>query len=83
MCRKGIYYGSQNFVQQMTTSLAPLFLSGLLLLGPSANHPLGIRLVGPAAALLVLLGSFVFRLYALPDEISPPSPPPVVASGSG
>lgn len=79
---KGIYHGSQNFVQQMTTSLAPLFLSGLLLVGPSANHPLGI-LVGPAAAVLVLLGSLIFRLYAVPDEISPPSPPPVVAGGSG
>jgi GPH family glycoside/pentoside/hexuronide:cation symporter len=68
MRREGMYFGSQNFVQQMATALAPLFLSGFLLLGSSAGHPLGIRLVGPAAGLVVLIGALVFRRYTLPDQ---------------
>lgn len=69
MRREAIYYGSQNFVEKMATSLAPLFLSGLLLLGNTAEHPLGLRLVGPAAGLVVLIGYLIFRFYELPDEV--------------
>jgi GPH family glycoside/pentoside/hexuronide:cation symporter len=69
MRREAMYFGTQNFVEKTTTSLAPLLLGGLLALGRTADDPLGIRLVGPVAGLLVLAGWVVFRGYRLPDEV--------------
>jgi Na+/melibiose symporter-like transporter len=71
--REATYYGAQNFVEKTATSLAPLFLAGLLALGNTAEDPTGIRLVGPAAALLVGIAYLVFRRYRLPDEVLPPT----------
>jgi glycoside/pentoside/hexuronide:cation symporter, GPH family len=68
--REGAYFGAQNFVEKMATSLAPLTLASLLVLGNTAEDPLGIRLVGPAAGLIVLVGWFVFRRYDLPDDVT-------------
>ena len=69
MRREAMYFGTQNFVEKTTTALAPLLLGLLLTLGRTAEDPLGIRLVGPAAGLLVLAGWVVFRGYRLPDEV--------------
>lgn len=57
--REGMFYGAQAFVEKVATSLAPLGLGLLLMLGSSAAHPLGIRLVGPVAALMVLGGYLI------------------------
>jgi GPH family glycoside/pentoside/hexuronide:cation symporter len=73
--REATYFGVQNFVERSAGALAPLTLAGLLALGNTAADPLGIRLVGPAAGLFVLLGSVLFRFYTLPDEIPPADPP--------
>jgi GPH family glycoside/pentoside/hexuronide:cation symporter len=75
MRREAIYYGTQNFVEKTAGSLAPLLLAGLLLLGDTSDDPLGIRLVGPVAGLVVLLGYLPFRRYDLPDDVltAPPS----------
>lgn len=67
--REATYYGAQNFVEKVSTSLAPLFLTLLLLLGDSSSNPLGIRLVGPAAGIVVLCGYLVFRSYDLADDV--------------
>ena len=67
--REATYYGTQNFVEKTASSLAPLLLVLLLLLGDSAGHSLGIRLVGPVAGAIVALGYVVFRAYDLPDEV--------------
>jgi GPH family glycoside/pentoside/hexuronide:cation symporter len=67
--REATYYGAQNFVEKTATSVAPLLLTLLLLFGRTADHPLGIRLVGPAAGVLLLVAYLVFRLYELPDEV--------------
>jgi GPH family glycoside/pentoside/hexuronide:cation symporter len=69
MRREATYYGAQNFVEKTTSALAPLILGILLELGRSSDDPLGIRLVGPIAALLVLGGFFCFRGYDLPDDV--------------
>lgn len=83
--REAIYFGSQNFVEKTATALAPLLLSGLLLLGDTTGNPLGIRLAGPVAGLAVFLGYLVFRRYDLGDDVLPggrrssataPPPPP-------
>jgi glycoside/pentoside/hexuronide:cation symporter, GPH family len=67
--REATFYGTQNVVEKTATSLAPLLLAGLLLLGDTADDPLGIRLVGPVAGLIVLAGLILFRRYELPDEV--------------
>jgi GPH family glycoside/pentoside/hexuronide:cation symporter len=69
--REATYYGAQNFVEKTATSVAPLLLTSLLLLGRSSDDPLGIRLVGPAAGVILLFGYLVFRGYDLPDEVVP------------
>jgi glycoside/pentoside/hexuronide:cation symporter, GPH family len=74
MRREATFYGAQNFVEKTATSLAPLLLAGLLSLGNTAEDPLGIRLVGPAAAILVAIAWVTFRSYRLPDEVLPPVP---------
>jgi Na+/melibiose symporter-like transporter len=85
--REATYYQLHSFVEQIATSLAPAFLAGLLLLGDTAANPLGIRLVGPAAGLLVLVGYLAFRHYDLPDEVlavpRPPRPHEVAAGEPG
>jgi GPH family glycoside/pentoside/hexuronide:cation symporter len=72
--REGVYFGTQNLVEKTTTALTPLILSALRLLGDTAADPLGIRLVGPAAGVLIFVGYLVFRRYDLPDEVPPPAP---------
>jgi hypothetical protein len=50
--REATYYGAQNLVEKTATSLAPLFLVTLLLLGDTSDDTLGIRLIGPAAGVI-------------------------------
>ena len=79
--REATYYGAQNFVEKLATSLAPGLLLLVLLLGKTRDNPLGIRLVGPVAALVALAGWFTFRRYDLPDEVAPVvEAPPVPAT---
>jgi GPH family glycoside/pentoside/hexuronide:cation symporter len=80
--REATYYGAQNFVEKMTSGFAPLVLGLLLALGHTADDPLGVRLVGPVAAVLILAGFLVFRRYDLPDDVVGelgPAPPPAPA----
>jgi GPH family glycoside/pentoside/hexuronide:cation symporter len=74
--REATYYGTQNFVEKTATSVAPLLLASLLLVGSSEEDPLGIRLVGPVAGLVVLVGYLLFRGYDLADEVDPASARP-------
>jgi GPH family glycoside/pentoside/hexuronide:cation symporter len=67
--REATYYCTQNFVEKTATAVAPLALALLLLVGRDEGDTLGIRLVGPAAGLVVLAGWLAFRSYDLPDEI--------------
>jgi GPH family glycoside/pentoside/hexuronide:cation symporter len=67
--REATYYGAQNFVEKTTSALAPLLLGALLALGHTSEDPLGLRLVGPAAALLVVVAWLAFRRYDLPDDV--------------
>ena len=73
MRREGIYYATQAFVEKTVSSLAPLIIALLLVLGSTADNSLGIRLAGPVAGLLILLGYLSFRGYRLPDSVTPES----------
>lgn len=70
MRREAIYYGSQATIEKWAGSLFAPILAALLLLGETADDPLGIRLVGPVAGIASLLGYFCFRGYRLPDEVT-------------
>lgn len=65
MRREATFFGAQNFVEKAAGSLSPLLLALVLLLGSTADNSLGIRLVGPVAALLTFGGYLVFRRYEL------------------
>jgi GPH family glycoside/pentoside/hexuronide:cation symporter len=70
--REGMYYGAQNLVEKIATSVGPGLLALLLLAGNTAADPTGIRLVGPVAGVLVLAGFLLFRWYDLPDQVDVP-----------
>jgi GPH family glycoside/pentoside/hexuronide:cation symporter len=70
MRREAIYYGTQNLMEKIVDSVAPLVLALLLLLGSTGDNPLGIRLAGPVAGLFLLAGYLSFRGYRLPDHVT-------------
>ncbi len=67
--REAIYFGTQATFEKIASSLFPLVLALLLMLGGTADNPLGIRLVGPVAGLAALVGFLTFRGYRLPDTV--------------
>jgi GPH family glycoside/pentoside/hexuronide:cation symporter len=70
MRREAIYYGTQATLEKIASSLFPLILASLLVLGSTPDNPLGIRLIGPVAGLSALLGFLAFRGYTLPDTVT-------------
>ncbi|HEU4759010.1 MAG TPA: MFS transporter, partial [Dehalococcoidia bacterium] len=68
--REAVYYGTQATMEKIAFSLFPLILAGLLLLGSTAEDPLGVRLVGPVAGAAALIGWLTFRGYRLPDKVT-------------
>lgn len=70
MRREAMYYGTQATLEKMASALFPAILAALLILGGTADNPIGIRLVGPVAGLTVFLAFFTFRWYRLPDTVS-------------
>jgi GPH family glycoside/pentoside/hexuronide:cation symporter len=67
--REAIYFGTQATLEKTASALFPLILALLLLLGSTAEDPLGIRLVGPVAGFSALVGFLAFRGYRLPDTV--------------
>ena len=77
--REATYLGAASFVERTATSIAPLVLVLLRLLGDTRRHTLGIRLVGPVAGLIVFAGYLVFRAYDAPDDVRDRLPPEAAA----
>jgi glycoside/pentoside/hexuronide:cation symporter, GPH family len=67
--REATYLGSSSFVARTATSVAPLLVVLLRLLGDTRGHTVGVRLVGPLAGLILLAAFLVFQAYDLPDEV--------------
>jgi GPH family glycoside/pentoside/hexuronide:cation symporter len=59
--REGIFFGMQAFMEKLAVAIAPLMLGLVLLLGNTADRPLGIRLAGPLAGLIVAAGYVIVR----------------------
>ncbi len=70
MRREGMFYATQNLFEKMGSSLAPLLLGLILLLGDTVENPLGIRLVGPVAGVIAFFGYWTFRGYRLPATVT-------------
>ena len=68
--REGMFYATQNLFEKVGSSLAPLILALVLLMGETAEDPLGIRLVGPVAGAIAFLGFWMFRAYRLPSTVT-------------
>ena len=68
--RAGIYYGTEQVFEKGGMALAVLlFTQTLSLFGFSVANPLGLRLIGPLAALLIFVGFVIFvRGYRLPER---------------
>jgi Na+/melibiose symporter-like transporter len=69
--REATYFGAQNLVEKTATSVTPLLLGLLLVLGRSTENSTGVRLAGLVAGLIVLCAWLVFRRYELEDEPAP------------
>ena len=70
MRREGMFYATQNLFEKIGSSLAPLLLGLILLLGDTGSNPLGIRLVGPVAGVIAFFGFWTFRGYRLPSTVT-------------
>lgn len=67
--REAMFYGTQNMVEKAATAVSPLLFALILLAGDTNEDPLGIRLVGPVAGMLVLLAWVSFRKYSLTGDV--------------
>ncbi|HUJ92550.1 MAG TPA: MFS transporter [Gaiellaceae bacterium] len=67
--REATYLGASSFVERTATSIAPLLVVLVLLLGDTRGHTVGVRLVGPLAGVILLAAYLLFRAYDLPDEV--------------
>jgi GPH family glycoside/pentoside/hexuronide:cation symporter len=67
--REATYLGASSFVERTATSIAPLVVVLLRLLGDTRGHTLGVRLVGPSGGIIILAAYLLFRQYDLPDEV--------------
>jgi glycoside/pentoside/hexuronide:cation symporter, GPH family len=67
--REATYLGASSFVERTATSLAPLVIASLRLLGDTRGHTLGVRLAGPVGGVLILAGALLFRRYGVPDAV--------------
>jgi len=70
--REAMFFGTRATLEKMALAVAsPLFAGILDLFGSTHDDPLGIRLVGPVAAVLAFTGYAVFSAgYRLPDTPS-------------
>ena len=68
--REAMFYATQNFFEKVTFALPPLILGWILLLGNTAEDPLGIRLAPVVAGVLALLGMTLWHRYRLPDTVN-------------
>jgi Na+/melibiose symporter-like transporter len=68
--REGIYYGVEQGTQKVGIALGTLLFGGVLeMFGSTTEDLLGLRLIGPLAGLLILVGWFIFsRDYSLEDK---------------
>jgi GPH family glycoside/pentoside/hexuronide:cation symporter len=67
--REGMYYGIQALVIKIGISLAT-GVAGIIMetFGKDIGRDLGVRLLGPVAAVFIFIALFVFKFYNLGEE---------------
>ena len=73
MRREAMFFTTQNLFEKVGSSFSTLLLALILLLGETAEDPLGIRMLGPVAGVIAFLGYWIFRGYRLPSVVTPES----------
>ncbi len=68
--REATFYATQATIEKIAGAAGSGLLVALLLIGSTAENPLGIHLVGPVAGVLTLCGYLAFRRYWLPDAVT-------------
>lgn len=63
--RESLVYGLQSAIEKNAVMVASLGVALCLNLGKNAGNPRGIYIIGPAAAIITLVGFLVFLLYPL------------------
>lgn len=61
--REAMFFGARTFMSKVGQMLAMLIFNGVIMLGKSAENPIGIRMTAFIAAVTCLVGMFVFLLY--------------------
>lgn len=70
--REAMFYGTQNMVEKAASAFSPLIFAAILLAGDTNSNPLGIRLVGPVAGVLIFVAFLSFRRYSLNPDVPGP-----------
>jgi len=61
--REAMFFGARTLMSKIGQTIAMLIFSSLLLLGKDIGNDLGIRLTGPAAGILCIVGLLFFLYY--------------------
>jgi GPH family glycoside/pentoside/hexuronide:cation symporter len=61
--REAMFFGARTFMSKMGQMLAMLVFNGVIMLGKSAENPVGIRMTAFIAAITCLVGMIVFLMY--------------------
>ena len=56
--------------EKFGSSFSVVLLALILLLGETADKPMGIRMVGPVAGVIAFFGFWLFRGYRLPSTVT-------------
>lgn len=70
MRREGMFFATQNLFEKFGSSFSVVLLALILLLGETADKPMGIRMVGPVAGVIAFFGFWLFRGYRLPSTVT-------------
>jgi GPH family glycoside/pentoside/hexuronide:cation symporter len=61
--REAMFFGAQGFLQKINLGISTGVLEELLKLGHSVDHPLGVRLAGPVAAVILVGAAIAYARY--------------------
>jgi len=59
--REAMFYAAEGFVLKINLGLSSAVLAAMLAFGKSVENPLGVQLLGPVTAAILLLSAFAFR----------------------
>jgi GPH family glycoside/pentoside/hexuronide:cation symporter len=61
--REAMYFGAQGLAQKINLGISTLVLGYLLTLGKDVANPIGVKLSGPVAGVICIIGLIMFIIY--------------------